>query len=144
MRLSVSLSRMSCDQRAFDVWQLKWCILMNRYTVIFTSCDTLFCYWAHSCSGAVSESHLPVSVRVFSPFFLTCIPAPCMFGDNVSALKPASLSQVLQEALISFLCNNWMNYFQRRARTLTNIQAGWVHTHTHLLNSIPLALCKSL
>lgn len=50
-----------------------------------------------------------------------------MFGDNVSALKPASLSQVLQEALISFLCINGMNYCQWQMHT--HQHTGWLQTH---------------
>lgn len=54
--------------------------------------------------------HACVCVYVF--LFLLCLHshALCGFSDSVSALKPSKLSQVLQEALISFLCYNRVKY----------------------------------
>lgn len=82
---------------------------MNGCTVIFTSCDTVLLLCTLFLVLLMTTT---IELCVFFlPFFLTCIPMPCMFGDNVSALELTSLSQVFQEALISSLCNNGINYF---------------------------------
>lgn len=58
---------------------------------------------------------IELGVCVFLPIYRPA--KPCTFGDNVSALKLAGLSQVFQEALIRLLSNNGINYFKRHIQT---------------------------